>query len=188
LLVWIHIRNIGRLKKYLDNDSLETIIHAFIASKLDYCNSLLCGVASSQLNRLQRIQNVAARILTGHPKSEHITPVLFSLHWLPVEKRIKFKILTMMHKSINGVAPEYLQDLVVKHNPGRNLRSGNRNLLIVPFTKSTLVEKCAFSVAGPKLWNDLPASLRSTSNFSDFKKHLKTYLFSEHFKLLIHIP
>jgi aerobic-type carbon monoxide dehydrogenase small subunit (CoxS/CutS family) len=96
---YFHIRNISRLKKYLDKDSLETIIHAFISSKLDYCNSLLCGISAAQLSRLQRIQNVAARILTGTPKSDHITPVLSSLHWLPIDQRIKFKIITLVHKA-----------------------------------------------------------------------------------------
>ena len=178
---YMHIRNIGKLRKYLDQDSLETIIHAFITSKLDYCNSLLCGVASTQLNRLQRIQNVAARILTGHPKRDHITPVLFSLHWLPVVERIKFKVLTMVHKAIYDKGPAYLQDLLIKHKPGRKLRSGDKNLLSVPFTKSSLVQNCAFSAAGPKLWNELPDNLRSMSNFTQFKKHLKTHLFTSYF-------
>jgi hypothetical protein len=88
-----HIRNIGRIRKYLNHNATEQIIHAFITSRLDNGNSLLYGLASNQLSRLQRIQNTAARILTLSKRSCHITPILKQLHWLPVRYRIIFKIV-----------------------------------------------------------------------------------------------
>ena len=112
---YLHIRNIGRLKQYLDQDSLETIVHAFISSRLDYCNSLLHGVPSIHLHRLQKIQNQAARILTGLTRRDHITPALFSLHWLPVSQRIIFKVLTLVHKTVYGSSPSYLKDIIKSH-------------------------------------------------------------------------
>ena len=105
----IHIRNLSRIKKCVDNSSLECLVHAFITTKLDYCNSLLCGAPSTLINKLQRIQNIVARIISGHGRYEHITPVLKSLHWLPVQQRIKFKTLVLVYKAINNLAPVYLQ-------------------------------------------------------------------------------
>ena len=96
---------------------LEKVIHAFISSRLDYCNSLYVGIGQSELNRLQLVQNAAARLLTETKKREHITPVLSSLHWLPVRYRIDFKILLFVFKSLYGLAPEYLSDLVKVHHP-----------------------------------------------------------------------
>ena len=87
---FIHIRNLSKIRKFVDSSSLECHVHAFITTKLDYCNSLLCGAPSTLINTLQRIQNIVARIITGHGRCEHITPVLKSLHWLPVHQRIKF--------------------------------------------------------------------------------------------------
>ena len=106
---FIHIRNLSRIKKFVDSSSLECLVHAFITTKLDYCNSLLCGAPSTLINKLQRIQNIVARIISGHGRCEHITPVLKSLHWLPVQQRIKFKTLVLVYKAVNNLAPVYLQ-------------------------------------------------------------------------------
>ena len=84
-----HLRNIGLIRKFITRDSCEKIVHAFVSSKLDYCNSLLFNVPANQLHRLQRLQHIAARIITLTRSSEHITPILKSLHWLPVKQRIQ---------------------------------------------------------------------------------------------------
>ena len=79
-----HIRNIGRIRNLLSFDACATIIHALIGSWLDYCNSLLYYIADAKVERLQKVQNQAARILTRSPRRDHITPVLKQLHWLKV--------------------------------------------------------------------------------------------------------
>ena len=178
---FVHIRNLSRIKKFLDSSSLERLVHAFITTKLDYCNSLLCGAPSTLINKLQRIQNIVARLITGHGRCEHITPVLKSLHWLPVKQRITFKTLVLVYKAVNNLAPVYLKELLYPYVPCRGLRSSENNLLVVPFTRSSVVQQCAFSAAGPRLWNSLPLSLRSASCLSVFKSHLKTYLFKEYY-------
>jgi hypothetical protein len=104
-IAYWQLKNISRLRHFLDRVSLESVVHAFVTSKLDYCNSLLIGLPYSLLNRLQRIQNTAARIITATPKYEHITPVLRELHWLSVEKRVVFKILLLVFKAIHKIAP-----------------------------------------------------------------------------------
>ena len=89
-----HLRSI---KDTLTRDALEKVTHAFIGSRLDYCNALLYGLPQSSISKLQRIQNTAARLLTGTKTFDHITPVLKSLHWFPVEKRMDFKVLLLVY-------------------------------------------------------------------------------------------
>jgi len=174
---YFQLKNISKLRRYFDRESLECLVHAFVTSRLDYCNSLFCGLPSTLLKRLQRIQNTAARILTKTPKHDHISPVLESLHWLPIEKRVDFKTLLLVFKAIHHLAPVYLQELIIPHTPSRTLRSADKHLLHVPFTSSTLVMDRAFSVAGPRLWNGLPHDLRTVQSLELFKSKLKTHLF-----------
>ena len=86
----------------------STIIHALISCRLDYCNSLLYNVPTHKTDRLQRLQNQCARILTKSPHREPITPVLKSLHWLKIQDRITYKILMLTYKSCYNIAPTYL--------------------------------------------------------------------------------
>ena len=90
----------------------ETLIHAFMTSRLDYCNALLGGCSVRLINKLQLVQNAAARVLTRTRKYEHISPVLSALHWLPIKHRIHFKILLMTYKALNGLAPQYLSTIL----------------------------------------------------------------------------
>ena len=136
------------------------------------------GVSGSSIARLQLVQNAAARVLTGTRKFEHISPILASLHWLPVHFRIYLKIILFAFKSLNGLAPLYLSKLLHPYPTCRSLRSADQLLLRVPKTKLKLRGDRAFSVAAPKLWNNLPLHIRQASSLSNFKTLLKTLLFS----------
>ena len=103
-----HLKNISRVKGFMSQKDQEKLIHAFISSRLDYCNGLLTGLPQKSIKQLQLIQNAAARVLTRTKRSEHITPVLKSLHWLPVSYRIDFKVLLLVYKSLNGLGPEHM--------------------------------------------------------------------------------
>ena len=116
-----HLRNIAKLRSIVSYPELEMIIHAFISSRLDYCNSLFTCLSKTSMERLQLIQNAAARLLTRSNRRCHITPVLSSLHWLPVRFRVDFKVLVITYRALNGQAPKYLTDLC--HEPSRTLRS-----------------------------------------------------------------
>ncbi|XP_068708175.1 uncharacterized protein [Montipora foliosa] len=173
----LSIRSIGRIKKYLSKDDLARVVNAFVIPHLDYCNSVLYGLPKSQLDKLQRVQNVAARLVSGVRKQDHISPTLKALHWLPVEKRIIFKILLMTYKTLNGLAPSYLTTLITRYRPTRKLRSSSRSTLQVPRWKTSTYGDRAFSSAAPKLWNSLPDRIKSKQSLSSFKSSLKTFLF-----------
>lgn len=171
------LRTLAKIKSILSVSNLEKVVHAFISTRLDYCNSIYMGISESSINRLQIVQNAAARVLTGTRKREHITPVLKTLHWLPVRHRITFKVLLLVYKSLNGMAPSYLTDLLTVHQPPRALRSANLGLLVAPRTKLKTRGDRAFSSAAPRLWNSLSPEIRAAPTLHIFKVRLKTFLF-----------
>ena len=145
-------------------------------SRLDYANGLLYNINSNLLHRLQIVQNTAARIILRATRHDRATPLLYSLHWLPIDKRILFKCLVRIQKCIHGHAPKYLSELMVMSCPTCDLRSGNQCLYIFSKTKTKFGDR-AFVNFAPRIWNNLPLSLRSTTSIVMFKKSLKTYLF-----------
>lgn len=172
------IKNIGKIRNYLTQADCERLIHAFVTSKLDSCNSILYGLPDTELNKLQRIQNTAARLVTKSKKSEHITPVLGGLHWLPIKARISFKLLLLTFKALHGQAPTYITELINPYIPTRNLRSLDNNFLVTPKSNMKSYGDKSFSVAAPKMWNSLPKDIRSLDSLAHFKSAIKTYLFN----------
>uniref|UniRef100_A0A8C6MBL6 Reverse transcriptase domain-containing protein n=1 Tax=Nothobranchius furzeri TaxID=105023 RepID=A0A8C6MBL6_NOTFU len=128
---FFHLRNIAKLSPILSRSELETVIHTFISSRLDYCNSLFTCLSRTSLNRLQVVQNACARLLTKSSKHTHITPLLLQLHWLPVNFRVHFKILVLVYRALHGQAPSYIGDLLSPYTPSRSLRSSDQSLLVV---------------------------------------------------------
>ncbi len=171
------LRLLAKVKPFLSHQDLEKAIHAFISSRLDYCNALYVGLNQSLISRLQLVQNTAARFLTGTSRREHITPVLSSLHWLPVRFRIDFKLLLFVFNAINNLAPSYLSEILTIRNHGRALRSSGQLLLEVPRTRLKQWGDRSFAVAAPRLWNSLPPDIRTTTDLSLFKSKLKTHFF-----------
>ena len=111
------------------------LMHALITSCLDFCNRSLYNLPNKQIERLQWIQNQAARMLKRIPRRNHITPILRELYWLRIHDRIIFKILLLTHKAVNNTAPDYLCDLIrlnVKSTTIRTCASFDPSLLCVP--------------------------------------------------------
>jgi len=107
---YYQLRQLREVVQSLTSKAAKSLDNAFISNCLDYCNSLLYGITDTQLQRLQLVQNAAARLVIGTRCSEHITLVLRSLHWLPDRQRITFKVATIVHKCLNGRAPVYLSN------------------------------------------------------------------------------
>jgi len=132
---------------------------------LKHVTTLPFEIFGTLLKKQQAIQNAAARVVTGAKKFDHITPVLHDLHWLPVRQRIKYKLAMTVYKCLRGLVPTYLADdcLVISAIAGqRHLQSTRTGMLSVPRTTTTLGMR-SFVVAGPVIWNSLPATLRSAT-------------------------
>jgi len=175
------LRNISRVRKSLTTDACKIIVQAYVTSKLDYCNSLLYGLPSLLINRLQKVQNTAARVITLTPKWAHISPVRAALHWLPVQQRIEYKVLLYVYKALNGMAPAYLSDLLVPYVPNRCLRSAGKHYLQEPRARLKTYGHRAFMSAAPRLWNALPEKIKCADSVDVFKCQLKTHLFNAGF-------
>ena len=121
--------------------------------------------------------NIVCRIVSRTKKYQSISPVLQSLHWLPVHYRIMFKILLLSYQCFHNLAPSYLTELLTLYKPGRNLRSGKKNFFVIPPVLTKTYGERTFAHAAPIMWNNLPDSLRSINSMEHFKSALKTYLF-----------
>ena len=172
-----HLRNIRSIRPFLTRSACETVVHAYVSSRLDSGNSLLCGITDKRLKQVQRVQNMAARVITNTRKYDHITPVLRELHWLPVKARIQFKLLCLVYKCQNACAPVYLSDLLVPKDNRRVLRSSTQNLLEEPMANNITCGDRAFKIIAPSLWNRLPCDIKQATSLDSFKRKLKTYLF-----------
>ena len=166
------IRQLSRIKYYLNTEQLQQLVCSLVLSKLDFCNILYYGLKSETISKLQSVQNSAARLACKVNRFDGVrsNELFQKLHWLRVRERITFKMLVTVHKCVNGNAPVDLMEMI-------NFSHSNR-------TKKLEIKKSiggmgdrAFSVAGPRLWNALPMTLRIETDVEEFKKLLKTYLF-----------
>ena len=177
LISSLHLRNIARIRPFLSAKAREQLVYAFITSKLDMD---MFGLHEYQVNRLQKIQNHAARLVTKTPGNMHLTLVLKHLHWLPIRQRVEYKLLHV-YRALSGQGPSCMSDLVHQYIPARSLRSVAELQLAVPRTHSTFGDR-AFSSAAPRLGNSLPVGVRRSSSLQIFKRRLKTYLFGYAFR------
>ena len=181
----LNIQRLKQIRYSLTIDVCKTLVQCLVISHLDYANAILVGLPICELNKLQRIQNIAAKCILGRDYRDSSTQTLKDLHWLPIRARIDFKIASLIFKCLNNTAPQYLIDLIkpnLSKRPG--LRSRNNGILLeIPFTSKKTFADRSFSVYGPKLWNNLPFNVRSSGNFESFKKCLKTHLFTRKFIL-----
>ena len=144
-------RSIGRIRKYLSADSLKRLVNTLVTSRIYYTNSVLYGSTDYDLNKLQRLQNTAARLIKGAKKNDHIMPIIVERHWLPIRYRIQFKILLLVYKCLHGLAPQYLIEVIKLRCPPRTLRSSNRLALEKTMINMVADGQRGFNYAGPEL-------------------------------------
>ena len=160
---------IKQIRNFLSEDATKTLMHAFVTSHIDYCNSLLYGIPKNQLNSLQRLLIAAARLTCYIPRYVRITPVLKELHWLPVPHRINYKIAFLVFKALHDMAPSYLIELLqAKTVTAYALRCSNQSLLKAPRTYRKTFGDPSFALAGPAVWNNLPIAIKGCTYLKSF--------------------
>ena len=165
-ICYLESRRTNSIRHYLSQDALKTLISACVLSKIDYCHSLLAGCPKQLIHKLQKVQNNAAGLICRTPKSDHISPVLHTLHWLPVEQRAENKLLLLAFKIVNNEGPSCLLDLLKFLVPSRHFRSSsNSPLLRIPLFRRKSFGQRKISSQASVLWNSL-RHFSSTSAFN----------------------
>ena len=168
---WFQLRNIRSVRSSLTKETILRLVCSLVMPRLDYGNISLYGISEGLLDKLQKAQNAAARLVVKCLRSDHIT--LRDLHWLPVRS----KILVTTYRALHNEAPAYISEMLTPYTPPRTLRSTNTSLLTVPTTHIKHGDR-AFSCAASRLWNELPISIKNCPSTSTFKQSVKTYLFN----------
>ena len=164
------LKDVRIVRNLLTKDETEQLVHAIISSRLDYCNSLFFGLNKSEINKLQKVQNAAARLVLERRKCDSIRTGLINLHWLRIEERIVFKILVTVYKCLHDMAPNELSELITI--------SDVHSLKLQLVFMNTTHGRRSFSYIAPRLWNELPYMIRNVQALLSFKSKLKTYLFT----------
>ena len=176
------IRQIISIRHYLTVSATKTLVCALVLARMDYCNSLLSGAPKQCIEKLQKVQNSAARLVLKAKKHDHVTPLLHSLHWLPIQARIDYKLAVLCHNFFSDSCPSYLTELLSVYSPTRQLRSSaDTRVLSVPTTRTKTFGERSFSFCAAKQWNSLPLHIRSIQTTKSFKTALKTHLFKIYF-------
>ena len=158
--VYIDMRRISSIRHLLSIDTTKTLFSAFVLPILDYCNSLFYGSPIYMLERLQKVQSSAAKLIFQCRKQSHISPLPMSLHWLPINARIEYKLSVICHSFFLGFSPIYLSDLLLVCTPKRNLRSSSDNRISCFPKLQTKDIWASLFFATPAIWSSLPSYLR----------------------------
>ena len=174
-----NLHKLKHIRKFLDQDTCHTLVCGLVLAHLDYANAILADLPNIEIAKMQRVQNIAAKLVMGADNYTSPTECRIKLHWLPIRARIKYKILLLVYKCIQGMAPTYLQELINTNTYSRvGLRSSNDDYrLQIPRVNRETFANRSFKVVGPRWWNGLPIDLRRSSSVTNFKKTTKDLSF-----------
>ena len=181
--VHYHIRALRHIRSSISEDMAKMVACALVGFRLDYANSVLFRATQKNISKLQKAQNLLARVVTCSPQSCSPRTLLQQLHWLPIKHRIDFKIAnsTFRRPTLHFSQPAYLRSSLHACHSTRSLRLSNTNLLSAPFVRTSFGAR-SFSVAAPKIWNSRPLSLRICTSPDTFRRHLKTHYCQQAFQ------
>ena len=168
---------INRIKHLLDRKTLLLVINSFVFSKLQYCSTVWSNTSSSNIDKLQKVQNFAGRIILGLRKYDHISDGLRSLKWLPIREKLILNDATMMHKCINKLVPDYLADMFKSRSQVHNRQTRSSGALDIPLCRLSTGQR-SFAFRGAKLWNSLNDNIKSLKCPRTFRRHLANVLLS----------
>ena len=169
------VKDIWKVRNVLSKHDTEKLVHSLISTKLDSCNSLYYNTSKKNYTKLQKAQNAAARLVCKVGRQVSISKTIESLHWLPVEDRILFKLIMITHKCIWGKCSNNLIELLSYKSFSRS----DQDLLLSTPSFRGKYGKRSFSYIAPRLWNSLAPAMRAEDNTDGFKKQLKTLLFND---------
>ena len=163
---YFQLHNLANIR-HCHIDACKTIVHGLVTSKLDYGNAVLCGINGRLLQKMQRVKNSAARVITQQRRRDHlhITPVLIALHWLPVPWRKTYTIVVLTFRAMHDLAPEYIADMNKVYTLGRQLRSAGSRLPRVPRHNLERYGRRGFSVTPAERSTGQSAPNRLTRTF-----------------------
>ena len=176
---YFHLRALPHIRYIINDDIAKSIGQALVSSRLDYANGILYGVSQFNINKLQKVQNTLARVVLRAYNCTDATPLLAKLHRLPIERCILFKQATLTFKSLDCGQPSYLSVLLERFMPARALWSSSDATRLAVSRSKTRFGSRAFLLAHEMVWNSLPVYIRTPLNLSSFRRHLKTFYFSQ---------
>ena len=176
-----HVQAIRHIRHLLSTNLALTLACSLVLSRLDYCNAVLHRAPASSIQKLQRAQNTAARVVLQAPRWTSAQPLLEQLHWLPVRQRIDYKLAVLTYKVRSTSTPSYLNRHITPHVPARQLRSSVTPSLHKPATRTRFADR-AFRCTAPTVWNSLNTDTVNSSSLSTFKSRLKTHYFRQTFR------
>ena len=165
----IKLKQINRIKHLLDRKTLLLLMNTFIFSKLLYCSTVWSSTSKRNIDKLQKVQNFAARIVLGLKKYDHISEGLRSLNWLPIKDRLKLNDATMVFKCINNLVPSYLAKKFKLRSHVHDRQTRSSNTLDIPFCRLSTGQR-SFVYRGAKLWNSLSHNLKCLKCPKNFKR------------------
>ena len=173
----------SRIRKFLYQSTTFQLIDSFVTYRMDYSNSLLFGLPSHEVMKIQIRQNYVVCLITKTRRCDHKTPIIQGLHWLLLHQCIEFKLCCTTYKIIYRAAPTYLNELLSIYAPPRKLRSNSTGgvMLSQPIPCYKFYGERVFSVSPSHLWNSLSLELRFIRSYSRFTLSLRTHLFNEYY-------
>ena len=169
------LQQINRIKHLLDRKTLLLVINSFVFSKLQYCSTVWSNTSNSNIDKLQKVQNFAGRIILGLRKYDHISDGLRSLKWLPIREKLILNDATMMHKCINKLVPDYLADMFKLRSQVHNRQTRSSGALDIPLCRLSTGQR-SFAFRGAKLWNSLNDNIKSLKCPKNFRRHYANVL------------
>ena len=161
-------------KHVFDKRTLKLVINALVFSRLFYCSSVWSNTAKKNVDKLQLVQNFAARIVANKRKYEHVTPILRSLNWLPVRDQLYFRDAVLAFKCMSGLAPVFLSDKLITRSTvsKRELETRNSQMLNIPLFRTATGQK-TFYYRTVNIWNNLNNDIKLCIDVNSFRSKLR---------------
>ena len=175
------LSQINRVKKSFDKETLQLLIESVVFSKMLYCSSVWSNTTAQNITKIQSIQSFTCKIITNSKKSDHVTPLLRHLNWLPVREQLQYRDSILAFKCIYGTAPQYLTSKFKRRSKIHTRNTRNASTIQIPLFRTAAGQR-TFAYRGAKIWNNLNADVRENTNLCSFKKTLKSQLLNSFLK------